>query len=296
MNLSNLSVHLFAGAVAFSAACQETTPPARLPPVIVQGTNAVPGELNEEQPFGSNDQPEWTTRRPFATTRIYVLPPWQMEFEQWWKGQWPRDGRANHLFQSEVEIGLPYRFQVDFYQNIERTDQSTFQHQGTQVEARWALADWGKIPFNPTLYGEWIFNDDVPDKYEVKLLLGDDLAPRWHWGVNVFYEQEVGGERGSESGIAAALSYAAIDERLGIGVEAKVERTSAPNLDGRPATEIDIGPSIQWRPTRRTHLDLVPLLGIGNDSPALEAWIVFGFDFGPGGGHEILSPTSTRGR
>jgi len=62
--------------------------------------------------------------------------------------------------------------------DLEFTDTSTFQHQGIQVEGRWALAEWGKLPLNPTLYGEWKFNDHNPDAYEVKLLLGDDIAPR----------------------------------------------------------------------------------------------------------------------
>ncbi len=272
------------------------TKPSPLPPAVVTAQGAMTNELAEEQLVGPNEQPEWTTRRRFATTRVYVLQPGQMEFEQWWKGQWPREGKANHLFQSEVEFGLPYRFQVDVYENLERTDLGTFQHQGVQTEARWALADWGKIPLNPTLYGEWAFNDHAPDKYEVKLLLGEDLAPRWHWGFNVFYEQEVGGARGSEAGFAQAVSYTVLDEKLSVGLEMKLERTSNPNLDGGPAVEFDLGPSIQWRITPRLHLDLVPLFGTTSDSPLVEAWVVFGFDFGPGGNHRVLAPTSTRGR
>ena len=30
---------------------------------------------------------------------------------------------------------------------------------GVSTELRWALADWGKIPMNPTLYAEWEFNN-----------------------------------------------------------------------------------------------------------------------------------------
>jgi hypothetical protein len=288
-------------AVAVKSTAENVEPrqsdkPVRLPPATVLGTNEIPQQLSEDQPFGPNDQPEWTTRRRFATTRVYVLPPWQFEFEQWWKGQWPREGKANQLFQSEVGIGLPYRFQLDLYENLELPEQGNFQHQGVKVEGRWALANWGKLPLNPTLYGEWAFNDDTPDKYEVKLLLGDDLAPRLHWGLNMFYEQEVSGERGSELGLAQALSYTAIDEKLSFGVEMKFERTSGPNLNGLPAAEFDLGPSIQWRPTPRMHLDLVPLFGVTSDSPRVEAWVVFGFDFGRDGNHTVLAPTSSRSR
>lgn len=247
----------------------------------------------EEMPFGPNEQPEWTTRRRFATTRVYVLPPFQFEFEQWWKGKWPREGQAEHLFQPEIEMGLPYRFQVDLYENIERTSPDGLRHQGIQVEGRWALADWGKIPLNPTLYGEWKFNDHAPDAYELKLLLAQDLAPRWHWGFNLFYEQEVGGARTSEAGFSQAISYSVLDETLSAGIEMNLERSSSPNLGGKPAVEFLIGPSIQWRPTPRMHLDLVPLFGTTHDSPIVEPYIVFGFDFGPGGNHASSSYTPT---
>jgi hypothetical protein len=292
-----------ASGLMLSAAGQSTnTPPlesgpVRLAPVTVTETNLPPGEFREDQPIGPNAQPEWTTRRRFPTTRVYVLQPWQFEFEQWWNPKWPRDGgESEHLFQSEFAVGLPYRFQFDVYENLELNQARTFQHQGVQVEARWALADWGKIPLNPTLYGEWKFNDDTPDAYEVKLLLGTDLARRWHWGFNLFYEQEVGGERGSESGFSQAVSYSLIDQKLGVGLEMNLERRSHPNLDGAPETEFILGPSVQWRITPRTHLDIAPLFGTTGDSPALEAFVVFGIDFGPGGNHQVLAPTSSQSR
>lgn len=262
------------------------TPPAQLPPVVVTGTNLPEGALKEDQPFGPYEQPEWTTRRRFPTTRVYVLPPLQFEFEQWWNTQWFRHGPGSfNLFQEELEVGLPYRFQLDVYENTERTRSGTFQHQAVQVEGRWALADWGKIPLNPTLYGEWQFHEDGPDVYEVRLLLGEDLSARWHWGLNLAYEQQVGGERESELAFSQGLSYTLLDEKLGLGVEMAFERSSAPNFDGRPAEEFLIGPSIQWRPTPRTHLDLVPLFGATPDSPIFEAFVVFGIDLGSSGNH-----------
>jgi hypothetical protein len=269
-----------------------------LPEVVVTETapgEARPGWLAEEQPIGPNEQPEWTTRRRFATTRVYVLPPWQVEFEQWWKGKFPREGKAENLLQSEIGIGLPYRFQLDLYENVFQPPGHGFRHEGFQVEARWAFADWGKIPLNPTLYGEWKFNAHDPDAYEVKLLLGDDICPRWHWGFNVFYEQEVGGGRGSELGFSDAISYTIVDEKFSLGIEMKLERSSGPNLDGKPEVEFLIGPSAQWRPCPRVHLDLVPLFGATEDSPYVETFVVLGIDFGPGGDHEAAhAPTSSR--
>jgi hypothetical protein len=289
LSLAALSGGLCLGAAAESATADLPDDSAtRLEPVTITRTNWAATELKEDQPIGPNEQPEWTTRRRFATTRVYVLPPWQVEFEEWWKGQWPREGQPNQLFQSEIGIGLPYRFQLDLYHNTEQTSEHGIRQQGFQVEGRWALADWGKIPLNPTLYGEWVFNNFEPDKYEVKLLLGQDLAPRVHYGLNFFYEQEVGGSRGSEMGAAQAVSYTLIDEKLGAGVEMKLEHRSQPSLSGTPELEFDLGPSIQWRPTPRIHLDLVPLFGVTHNSPLVEAWVVFGFDLGPSGNHERI--------
>jgi hypothetical protein len=283
-----------------SARSSAQTNVSHLPEVVVSDRptdEARPGWLQEEQPVGENNQPDWTTRRRFATTRIYVASPWQWEFEQWWKGKFPRHGKAEHLLQSEISLGLPYRFQLDLYENVEKPADAGWRHKGNQVEARWALADWGKIPLNPTLYGEWKFNSHEADAYEVKLLLGDEITTRWHWGFNAFYEQQVGGGRESELGGSLAFSYTAIDERLSLGIEMNLERASEPNLDGDPALEFLIGPSVQWRPTPRMHLDFVPLFGTTQDSPVVEAFIVFGIDFGPNGNHRgNYSPTSVRSK
>ena len=253
--------------------------------------------ISEETLIGENRQPEWTAYRRFPTTRIYVLPPWQVEFEQWWKGKFPREGKPEHLFQSEIEIGLPYRFQLDLYENVENPSDGPTRHAGNQVEARWALAEWGRIPLNPTLYAEWKFNDGVADAYEVKLLLGEQLAPRWHWGLNLFFEQETGGRRATEWGISQAVSYSALDSKFSVGVETNFEHTTERGSRGRPEIEFLIGPSLQWRPTRRTHLDFVPLFGATKDSPRVEAFVVFGVQLGGGAeSKEIASPRSTGSR
>lgn len=284
---------VIAGAfIAVSAAGQNQPGAADSESVVVSGA-----PVSEETLIGGNQQPEWTAYRRFATTRIYVLPPWQFEFEQWWKGKFPDEGKPEHLFQSEIEVGLPYRFQLDFYENIENTAEDTTRHAGNQIEMRWAFADWGKILLNPTLYGEWKFNDHAPDAFELKLLLGQELAPRWHWGFNVFYEQEINGVRTTETGFSQAVSYTAVDSKISIGAEMNFERTTKKGSRGDPEIEFLIGPSVQWRPTRRMHLDLVSLFGATPDSPVVEAYVVFGYAFGPGSDSKaLLVPTSTRAR
>lgn len=267
--------------------------PAQLPPVTV-----TENQLTEELPVGPYQQPAWTTARRFSTTRVYLQqPPWGVGVEQWWRGRFLRGGDSKHLFQEEVEIGLPHRFQLDLYENWQIDEAGHVDHHDVAVELRWALADWGQIPLNPTLYGEWKFVDGAlgPDVYEVKLLLGEELVPRWHWGFNIVYEQEVGGGRATEWAASQGISYTLLDEKLSIGVEMKYVNESEEGSRSDAENKFLIGPSVQWRPTLRSHVDIVPLFGATDDSPHVEAFVILGFDFGAGKEPSApLAPASTR--
>src|SRR5207244_9794300 len=63
-------------------------------------------------------------------------------------------------------------------------------HLGAQLEARYALAKWGEIWGNPTLYAEYVQNHRAPDKVEGKLLFADDLCDGWHWATNLVRSEE----------------------------------------------------------------------------------------------------------
>ncbi len=256
--------------------------------------------LNEEAPVGPYQQPEWTTQRRFPTTRVYLQQqPWDVGVEQWVKSQFPRGQAPNYLFQEEVELGLPHRFQFDMYENWIRDTTGKVQHDSISTELRWALADWGKIPLNPTIYAEWTFRDRTlgADRYELKLLFGEEIAPRWHWGLNLIYEQEVGASRTTEYGVSQGISYTVIDGKFSVGFEMKLESETVDGNRSPAPIEADIGPSLQWRPTHNIHVDLVPLFGVTEDSPRIEAWLVVGFDFGPGGERkQPQAPVSTRSR
>lgn len=268
-----------------------TTPPTRLPEVTV--TDDEP--LNEERPIGANNQPEWTARRRFTTTRVYVQPPWQFEAESGWDATYPRQGPPSHLLTQEFELGLPYRFQVD-YEYAEAINNGHWRYDSSSFEVRWALAEWGEIPLNPTLKAEWKLNNADADAYELSVAFGDELAPGWHWGSDLFYEQQVGTDREREFAATLAVSDSVIDETLGIGFEMKF--TDETDKDDRVShLQFQVGPSLQWRPTPRTHLDIVPLLGVTGLSPRVETFIFFGIDFGPGSERsEVLTPASLRNR
>lgn len=254
--------------------------------------------LGEERLVGSNEQPEWTTERRWAKTRAYVLAPGQIEVEQWWKLQTPRGSRPDHFWQTEVGIGFEGGWQLDLYENYGKNPGGPVKHEGVQAEVRYALAKWGEIPANPTLYLEYVANQRAADKVEAKVLFADDFGPRWHWGSNLVFEQETSGARETELALSGAVSYTILDSKFSVGAEFNAERVTGEGFKNNPVNEFLIGPAFQWRPTENSHIDLSPLFGFTKSDrvdPRFELWLIFGWDFGPEQpGHR--GPASTRGR
>jgi hypothetical protein len=258
--------------------------PTLLPEVMVNGsanTESRPGWLQEEQYVGPYQQPEWTTARRFPGTRVYLQQmPWETGFEQWVRFRHFRDGTDETRFQEEFEVGLPYRFQVDLYETWAMDQDRRTQQDEASVEVRYALADWGKIILNPTLYLEYAQHDHDPNTLEGKLLLGTDFSPHWHWGLNFACEQELSGTDNTELAVSQGVSYTLVDEKFGVGAEMEYYNEKA--NDTPALNEFLIGPSAQWRPVSWCHIDLAPLFGCTHDSPRVDAYLVIGIDFGTG--------------
>ncbi|MBI1923570.1 hypothetical protein HYR99_04900 [Candidatus Poribacteria bacterium] len=250
-----------------------------LPPVEVIGQR--PSQLHEEERVGTYAQPRWTAHRRFPSTRIYVRPEGEFEFEYWLIPKRSRDdGEWTIQTQYEWEMGLPYRFQLDLYLVTEKAER----YEGKdgplgvveqKVELRWAFANWGKIPANPTLYLEWATANNDPDVIEAKLLLGGGLVSRVHGGLNLVMEKPIGeDERVLE--VTGGLSYTILDERLSAGAEGKLEfETKADETE----VGLLIGPSLQYRPLPQMSIDVAPLFGITDASPTMRAWVVTGWEF-----------------
>lgn len=144
---------------------------------------------------------------------------------------------------------------------------------------RWALADWGKIWGNPTLYMEYITLEERPDKIEPKLLLGDELAEGWHWGANFVFEYELSGEREAEYALTTSISRTIFDEELSLGAESVFSATDVKGNRGDFNTSFVIGPSIQWRPVPNCTINLAPLFGTTNESPLAQIYFNIGWEF-----------------
>jgi hypothetical protein len=247
-----------------------------LPAVNVVGQK--PGELREEDRVGPYNQPRWTATRRFPNTRIYVIPEGKLEGELWFIPRFRKDGSTDGRYLAEIEYGLPYRFQLDLYYRLDVNRDGDGQN-GAQVELRWALADWGKIWGNPTLYAEYIYHEHDPEAVEFKLLLGDELAPRWHWGVNLVGEFETGGEREYVYEIDGGLSYTLFDEKFSVGAETKIEFATTQGGRGDYETSVLVGPSMQWRPIPRLSINFAPLFGVSEDAPTARVYLNIGWEF-----------------
>lgn len=249
-----------------------------MPPTVVRAT---PGALREEDLIGSYGQPRWTARRLFPTTRVYVRPAGDFEIEHWTRVKVPRDGGSTTVeTMYELEIGLPGRFQLDLYHVTAKSGREGELDTAEQkYELRHALADWGEIWMNPTVYFEYVSRDAEVDKVEYKLLLGDELAEGWHFGSNLVLEHELGGPGENEYGLTMGLARTVVDETLSLGAEVKAAILDVSDDRGEYTEELEVGPSLRWMPLPQVHIDFAPLFGIGPDSRSMDIFVVLGWEF-----------------
>jgi len=255
------------------------------------------------------------------TTSAYVLPPWTFYFGTIYEGDAFRHGPPDHLFTQEVEMGLPHRFGLAAETELERFNGGGG-FQTVSLEGRYALADWNKIPLNPTLFAEYKFGvgtirheegpppppgeeeeeesgpPKVPDAYEFRLLLAEDFGERVEWAMNWFFEKENTGDRGREWGFAQSATMPVLlpHEQLKVGVEMEYKNFTVKDTRGDPMHSFVIGPTAAFRPSKNTRFDVSTLFGCTADAPAVQIFAVFSFLLGPGEEQGAEAPVSTRNR
>src|SRR5262249_46487945 len=85
-----------------------------------------------------------------------VVCAFTFQLEGGFEGDTFRHGLPVQLFRQEVEMGLPARFTVGVQNQVEHFAGDTFDRSFT-LEARYALANWNKLPLNPTISAEYRF-------------------------------------------------------------------------------------------------------------------------------------------
>ncbi len=283
----------------FSLSAQTTNAPASHPPTRIEPTTvtaqgaSVHDVTSETELVGPANQPEWTTRRVFLETDVYVIPFGEVEFNQFYISSHPRHGKPESLFESELEVGLPWRTQFDVEMSYGVRD-GKLTYDSTMLELPHALADWGKIPLNPAIDAGWRFNTSGPDSYLFRLLLAEQFGQKLYFGANLSFERQVAGELETAYEFSAAMNYNLIDMKLSVGAQFVLEYETARESEfdaednvwetaNKYDTQILLGPSVLYRPTNHLYLGVTSLFGLTEKSPTVEAFFLLGIDFEPFG-------------
>ena len=250
-----------------------------------------------EMPSAYGAPPDLSHGRISTLTKSYVLSPFSFELENGYEGNIFRHGLPVQFFRQEIEMGLPARFTVGAQNQVGHFAGDTFERSFT-LEARYALADWNKLPLNPTISGEYRFGLDkaVQDSGEFALLVSHDFPHLVEWAMNVFVDREFSGKEGTNAGFAQSVEVPILlpDEKLEVGLEMQYRSGGETIEPDRTIKGLVIGPTLAWRPTKNVRFDFSPLFGCSDHTPALQVFAVFSLSFGWSAGAEAETPTSAR--
>jgi hypothetical protein len=256
----------------------------------VEGDVYGPSSYADETRVGPNNQPIWTIERKFASpegTRVYVLPAWDVSLAT--SVDWKHS--QGSVLTQEFELGLPYRFQVD-YELRGDNEEEHWGFQGQSVELRYAFADWGRLPGNPALQAEYSqrLRGEEPSSAEGRLQLGDEFH-EWQWGVNLAYEHATTGDVDHEAHLSAAVVHPLLDGRLSLGVEGLVKRETD---DQGSRWWGQLGPTVYVKITPRLGFAATAQGGMGNAAPDIEIVGLVSYHFGLTAEAEGLTPLTER--
>jgi hypothetical protein len=154
-----------------SARANQETPVA----TKTEGSTAVEPQIvvrGDELPSAYGAPGAFSRSRFSSLTNAYVLPPGGVFAGLIYEGDYFSEGLSDNSLTQEVEIGLPYRFGVAFENQVELAGGDA-SNRSFSIEARYALADWDKIPLNPTLFAEYkigtgkILRDEGPPEEDM---------------------------------------------------------------------------------------------------------------------------------
>jgi len=218
--------------------------------------------------------------RMFPSTRVYVMnPPGSVMYEKWFDIRDRRDGPAQIRMRDEFTFGLGKRLQLDLYSHTVYDGENgnkTFSWRGFSWELRYALADWGKIWGNPTIYLEHKLLNGYMG-IEPKLLLGDRIGKNGIWGLNLIYEGNIAPTKElRQPEYASTASYGhIINNDLTLGATGMYRY----NDYGGGSHESYLGPLIQYRFNGHAYLTVEVMPGLTKESKASRSTIIFAWRF-----------------
>src|SRR3989442_12234618 len=204
---------------------------AALATLLVAGTTAANAQeienrqvvvQAEELPSAYGAPPDLSHGRISTLTKSYVLSPFSFELEAGYEAAVFRHGLPSKLFRQEIEMGLPARFTVGVENQVEHFAGETRDRSFT-LEARYALANWNKLPLNPAISAEYRFGliNALPDSGEIALLISHDFPHLIEWAMNIFVDREFSGRQSTSGGFAQSVEVPVLlpEEKLEVGLE-----------------------------------------------------------------------------
>ncbi len=285
LSCAPLAILLVAGAAA--AGAQE-----------IENRQVVVQAETEELPTAYGAPPDMSHGRISTLTKSYVLSPFSFELETGYDGSIFRHGLPSQLFRQEIEMGLPERFTVGVQNQVEHFAGDTRERSFT-LEARYALANWNKLPLNPAISAEYRFavSNALPDSGEIALLISHDFPHLVEWAMNIFVDRDFGGKESTSAGFAQSIEVPVLlpEEKLEVGLEMQY-RSGGETVGPMGTTKgLAIGPTLAWRPTKKVRFDLSPLIGCSDHTPAVQVFAVFSRSFGGPAAADAEIPASARG-
>lgn len=251
----------------------------------------------EELPSAYGAPPDLSHGRMSTLIQSYVLAPFSFEIEADYEQQAFRHDTPATFFGQEIEMGLPARFTVGIKNQVAHFHEDTREHT-FGLEARYALADWDKLPLNPAISAEYRFGIDPAseDSGELALLVSHSFPHLVEWALNIFVEHGFSGKKFTSGGFAQSVEIPVLlpEEKLEVGVEMQYRSRGEATRVEPPGRGFVIGPTLAWRPTKQARFDLSPLIGCSHDAPAVEVFAVFSLSLG--NENEAENPASRRGR
>src|SRR5690242_15940576 len=164
---------------------------ARVSGQEIENRQVVVQAAADELPSAYGAPPDLSHGRISTLTKSYVLSPFSFEVEAGYEGAIFRHGLPTELFGQEIEMGLPARFTVGVQNQLEHFAGETHDRSFT-LEARYALANWNKLPLNPTISAEYRFgfSDAIQDSGELALLASHDFPHLIEWAMNIFVDRD----------------------------------------------------------------------------------------------------------
>ena len=176
----------------------------------------------------------------------------------------------------EFAFGLGHRLELDLYAHTLYDGPSTnrkFTWRGFSWEVRYALADWGKLFGNPTLYFEHKLINGRQG-IEPKLLLGDRIGnSSFIWGLNMIYEANLASQKeDQEREYAATASIAKVitkDFTLGVSTMYRYN-----DYEGT-SQELYFGPNLQYKFFKNASVSLEYMPRISKEGYDSRSLIIF---------------------